>query len=766
MRNLCARAWTFAVVAAALAAVAAPPAAAAAPRRLAMATTATTTTATTTTATTTTAATTVAVRGQASTAAYGPNTATKITLPRPKGAKTGDLLIATIGFGRNGATAQPVLTAPARWDLVMRTDSGVADALAVYRHVLVAGEKNFVWLPNVAVGGVASIVAVTGADPDRPVDVSAGLAATGPTRQIATASVTTSTAGSLLLAAYYGYNAAGRKTTWSAPSGMSELADAANAGRSASLANAGQPVAGPSGQKSATASMAQDRAVAVLLALRPPAPPPTGPVPLIVDLDMFSDADDAGALATAFALQRAGETQVLAVMLNTRTSRPSVAVDSWRCAAAIARYYGAGSTPIASAAPSNGTATSTPDWAGPCADTTGPVAPPADAVTTYRQVLAAQPDGSVVIASTGYLANLAGLLVSPPDAASSLTGTELVARKVRLLVAMAGGYPNAASETNIIGNVPAAQAVASGWPTRIEWDGYEIGDAVHTGSTVSTTHPPGSPLRVAYEAFVGPRNWIYSYDLTAVYRAVRPADPSMARTGPGRNVISNTGANTFSTGQSGDQYYLNLLNATGLSGAIDALLSAVPPAPGPSDDFSSGVIGPAWTVGQNGSSVTASDGLLTITHPAGDWTTGSLQSSSPYDQTGRSVQLQLVRAANSGAGGTTYGETSIIIRQDATHYAEFYVAGGSLTAWYNGGSGGMNLTPSWPTYSATGQQWLRFRESAGTLSWEYAAAAGGPWVVLASTSSQFPTTAVRLQLIAGSNNTAEDIARFDNVSIY
>lgn len=755
MRNLRARAWILAVVAAVLVAVAAPPAIATASRRLAMATT---------------AATTVVARGQASTAAYGPNTATKITLPLPKGAKTGDLLIATIGFGRNGATAQPALTAPARWDLVIRTDSGVVDALAVYRHVLAAGEKNFVWLPSVPVGGVASIAAFTGADRDRPVDVSAGLAVTGPTQQVATASVTTSAAGTLLLAAYYGFNAAGRKTTWSAPSGMSELADAANASRSASLVNGGQPDAGPSGPKVAVTSVAQDRAVTVLLALQPPPPPPppppSGPVPLIVDLDMFSDADDAGALATAFALQRAGEAQVLAVMLDTRTGRPAVAVDSWRCAAAIARYYGAGGTPIAAPAPTDGTATSTPDWAGPCADTTGPVAAPADAVTTYRQALAAQPDGSVVIASTGYLANLAALLASPPDAASSLTGTELVARKVRLLVAMAGGYPNAASETNIIGNVAAAQAVASGWPTRVEWDGYEIGDAVHTGSMVSTTHPPGSPLRVAYEAFVGPRNWIYSYDLTAVYRAVRSADRSLSRTGPGRNVISDTGANSFSTSQPGDQYYLNLINATGLSAAIDALLNAVPPAPGPSDDFSSGTIGPAWTVGENGSSVAATDGSLAITHPAGDWTTGSLQSSSPYDQTGRSVQLQLLRAANSGAGGPTYGETSVIIRQDTTHYAEFYVAGGSLTAWYNGGSGAVNLTPSWPAYSATGQQWLRLRESAGTLSWEYAASAAGPWVVLASTPSQFPTTAVRLQIVAGSNNTTEDIARFDNMSTY
>src|SRR4051812_15181303 len=77
-------------------------------------------------------------------------------------------------------------------------------------------------------------------------------------------------------------------------------------------------------------------------------------VPLIVDTDMFSDADDAGALATAFGLQYRGEAHVIAVAVNTRTSRPAVATNSWKCVAAITSFYGSSTVPIGTAMPNNG----------------------------------------------------------------------------------------------------------------------------------------------------------------------------------------------------------------------------------------------------------------------------------------------------------------------------------------------------------------------------------------------------------------------------
>ena len=98
------------------------------------------------------------------------------------------------------------------------------------------------------------------------------------------------------------------------------------------------------------------------------APAASGPVPLIVDTDIFSDADDVGALAIAFALQLKGEAHVAAIGVNTRTSRPSVATNSWKCAAAVAQFYGAASTPIGTDMPNNGTATNTIDFVGTVRD--------------------------------------------------------------------------------------------------------------------------------------------------------------------------------------------------------------------------------------------------------------------------------------------------------------------------------------------------------------------------------------------------------------
>ena len=46
-----------------------------------------------------------------------------------------------------------------------------------------------------------------------------------------------------------------------------------------------------------------------------------------------------------------------------------------------------------------------------------------------------------MISSIGFLSNLAELVLSPPDTHSPLTGAELVARKVKGIGVMGGGYP-------------------------------------------------------------------------------------------------------------------------------------------------------------------------------------------------------------------------------------------------------------------------------------------------------------------------------------
>ena len=400
-----------------------------------------------------------------STAKYGSDSTTRLTLQVPAAAQAGDVLVASLGFGKTGATTLPVLTAPTGWMLVDRTNQSPVGSLAVYRHVLAAGESTFTWTTDVTVGGVAFLAAFAGVDPQNPVDLAAG-SLSGKGTAVAAPSLNTTAAGDLLVASYFAYNSRGTSTSWSPAAGMTEIGDGSNSGsRSASIDYAMQAPAGATGTKTATASVQQDYGLGVLSALRPATtsgtdttPPvisgvgvgnsvgptsatvswatdesadslveyglttaygssttldPTpltshsvvlgglspnatyhyrvkskdasgnlavspdfsfqtatstaGPVPLIVDTDIFSDADDVGALATAFALQVRGEAHVVAIGVNTRTNRPAVATNSWKCAAAVAQFYGAGGTPIGTDMPNNGTATNTVDFVGPCA---------------------------------------------------------------------------------------------------------------------------------------------------------------------------------------------------------------------------------------------------------------------------------------------------------------------------------------------------------------------------------------------------------------
>jgi hypothetical protein len=907
-------------------------------------------------------------RGPAATVTYASDSTTRLQLPVPAGAQPGDVLIASLGFGRSSGSTQPALVTPPGWTLVSRTDLSSSHALAIFSHVLTSGETGAAWTTDVPVGGTAFVAAFGGVDTGDPIDTWAGRTVTKKSKSIATPSVTTSVSSTMLVASYSGYRGDGKGATWTAPAGMSELADAANSSgsRSGSLDAALQSAAGNSGAKTATTSVDQDKAIAVLTALRPVpvvmTVPPTisavgagaltttgatvtwatdqpsdtqvdygptasygsstplsgtlvtshaqpingltpntvyhyrvrsrnstgltavsgdftfktttsGAVPLIVDTDIWSDADDVGALATAFGLQLRGETNVIAIGVNTRTSRPAVATNSWKCVAAVTNFYRSSGVPIGTSMPANGTATNTPDFVGPCsrlAPSSTPV--PESVVTVFRRALVGQPDGSVVIAEAGYNGNLAALLASPADSISPLTGRELIARKVNTLVVMGGGYPSRSGENNLIGDPASAQAVASGWPTKVVWSGYEVGDQIHTGDTISSVHPSSSPVRVSYEAFVGAGHWIYSYDLTAIYHAIRPRDSVLTEVGPGTNVVDSSGGNRFTSG-SGNQYYLRLGSATTLDASIEALLDTLPSSPpsdttapsisgvgtgavgpagatvswstneqsssqveygpttgygyattldtalslshsqtlaglsasttyhyrvksrdgagnlavsgdftfttaagggtgpglalGPSDTFDAAPLDPgSWVVSSAGSSVGVVSGELAITHPAGLWTKGSVTSAVAHNQAGHALQVQMKRAANAGQGGSTYGETSIYLTRDGTHWASFFVAGGSLTAWANSGSGDVNLTPSWPAYNSTSMQWLRFRESGGRLYWETAGGttSPGPWTALASLPDPFAMDAVKFQIVAGSNVNTTDAARFDNVS--
>jgi inosine-uridine nucleoside N-ribohydrolase len=299
------------------------------------------------------------------------------------------------------------------------------------------------------------------------------------------------------------------------------------------------------------------------------------PVPVIVDTDIYSNADDVGALASAFALQKDGDANVIAVTVNSPTDRAAVATDSWKCVAAIDRFYGFPNVPIGAQMPDNG-----PDGSSRYIGRCGQLAPastpaPASAVSVLRQALSSQANDSVVLVETGYEHNLEDLL-------QSSGGVALVTAKVKMLVVTGGYYAPAnptSPESNFAGDPGAAQYVAQNWPTEIVYNGDEVGNAVDNGYSLSTTHPVNSPVRASYEAYAGGANLnIPSYDPTTLYYAVVPTDTSLTATGPGTNTIDTSGDNTFTTSATADQYYLTLNNGPGLAGTIESLFDTLPPA--------------------------------------------------------------------------------------------------------------------------------------------------------------------------------------------
>ncbi|MGE5205969.1 MAG: nucleoside hydrolase, partial [Chlamydiota bacterium] len=200
------------------------------------------------------------------------------------------------------------------------------------------------------------------------------------------------------------------------------------------------------------------KALVILLILALSSLAAAQPVRIIFDTDMGNDIDDALALAMLHAFESRGEARLLAVTITKDNRWAAPYVDL------VNTFYGRPDIPIGVV--HNGkTPQSNPMIQGPSERkrpngsyvyphkiTDGNQAP--EAVALLRQVLTHQPDGSVVIVQTGFSTNLARLLDSHGDSASPLSGRELAAKKVRLLVAMAGNYVSAKPEFNVETDVP------------------------------------------------------------------------------------------------------------------------------------------------------------------------------------------------------------------------------------------------------------------------------------------------------------------------
>ena len=312
------------------------------------------------------------------------------------------------------------------------------------------------------------------------------------------------------------------------------------------------------------------------------------PVKVIFDTDMITDFDDVGALACLHALADAGECEILATVSSTRGNASVGAIE------VINHYYGRGDLPVG--APKGigvigekAGATEKVDPNAPLGERKGndgghykyrkllkdypgwyrhadaDDAP--DANDVYRRVLAAQPDGSVVVCTVGFLTNIRRLLETRPDDVSPLGGRELVARKVKKWVAMACRYPNG-KEYNSKWDAESSRIALDTWPTPVVFSDFEYGRDVFAGRAIAEMEGPRNPVKDVFAGNIPSRDEIRrnsakhlrgcfgmggraSWDETAVLAAVRGED-SYFNVNRGRySMVGADGADEWAPDENG-----------------------------------------------------------------------------------------------------------------------------------------------------------------------------------------------------------------------
>jgi len=296
--------------------------------------------------------------------------------------------------------------------------------------------------------------------------------------------------------------------------------------------------------------------------------------PIIFDTDIGTDVDDAGALAILHIMADRGEAKILATMSANQNRWSAPAID------VINTYYGRPDLPVGSSK----TGPSPEEWYHASVGNyphdlkSGDDAP--DAVTLYRQILAAQPDHSVTIVVVGWLTNMADLLNSKPDQYSPRNGRELVRVKVKELVSMGGRWPNSPKEEgeyNFRMDGAAAHKVIRDWPGKIMFTG--IGKDVMTGARVVAQDLKDNPVPAFYRNFfkghkVSERS---SWDLIAVLYAARGLSDYFTAVSAGKSVSQKDGSNKWIPGPvSNHAYLVHNMPQSELADVIEELLLTLP----------------------------------------------------------------------------------------------------------------------------------------------------------------------------------------------
>jgi inosine-uridine nucleoside N-ribohydrolase len=297
----------------------------------------------------------------------------------------------------------------------------------------------------------------------------------------------------------------------------------------------------------------------------------TSPQKVIIDADIDSDVDDAGALAMLLNMHKAGTIELTGIIVTSDDPFAPV------CAAAISNLYGLPEIPVGflkmqTQLKNHSKYTKFIADEFPAALKSWQDAE--EASTLYRKLLSGSQDKSVVIVTIGHLTSLQQLLQSQPDQFSNLNGKKLVQKKVSRWICMGGQYTSG-KEANFCRPDPASTVYClNNWEKDVVFCGWEIGNHVITGGhwlkdNLSLKHPVYRSYEL-YNNFAGRQSW----DQLAVLQLIDSANKFFSFIS-GRCIVAPDGSNTWENSKTGKHRYAVLnpeFNVAEISNFIDSLM--------------------------------------------------------------------------------------------------------------------------------------------------------------------------------------------------
>ena len=292
------------------------------------------------------------------------------------------------------------------------------------------------------------------------------------------------------------------------------------------------------------------------------------PQAVIFETDMGNDIDDAMALDLLFKNMDQGNINLLAVSVHKNNPHSAEFIDIMR------HWYGYKNMPIGV---NSGCVTDMDcvDYCTKVCKLTDEKGKPLfkrsknpkyeEAVKMYRRILSKQKDKSVVIVTVGFSTTMAQLLQSKADQYSSLSGEELVAKKVKYFSIMAGEFEKEGyAEYNVWNDLEASKYFFDKSPVPMVIVPWILGERIkYPGSSIANDFGwcKANPMVEGYKAYGKMPYDRPTWDVISAYYACHPEHAAFQLSKRGEVRVVGKGVTEWRDDENG-RYQILIPDAT------------------------------------------------------------------------------------------------------------------------------------------------------------------------------------------------------------